>query len=57
MTARPMGDRVAQAAELRDWYVRLRRMLLLAVQGRGINPAKAGELDRLMLELLDRREV
>jgi hypothetical protein len=52
-----MGDRVAQAAELRDWYVRLRRMLLLAVQGRGINPAKAGELDRLMLELLDRREV
>jgi len=43
----------AQAAELSDWYARLRGRLLRAAEARGVDPAKAEVLDRLMLDLLD----
>jgi len=45
------------AAELRDWYARLRGKLLLAAEGRSVDPAKAEALDRLMLDLLDELDV
>ena len=53
MATRPSTvDRSAQAAELRKWYLRLRRKLVLAAQERRVSPGKAEVFDRRMLDWL-----
>jgi hypothetical protein len=52
-THQTTADRSAQAAELREWYLHLRRRLLLAVKERRIAAGKAEAFDRMMIHFLD----
>jgi hypothetical protein len=53
MAPRPSTEiRSAQAAELRDWYLLLRRKLVRAAQERRVSPGKAEVFDRRMLDWL-----
>ena len=52
-TQQTTADRSAQAAELREWYLHLRRRLLLAVRDHRIAAGKAEAFDRMMIHFLD----